>query len=70
MSGTALASCCRGNATADAQIRCQALALLPPFVEHAAADHQKRVLAGVERLVSGCFPLSSWEYPHSSTQVS
>jgi hypothetical protein len=45
------------------------LALLPPFLEHTAADHQKRVLAGVERLVSGCFPLSSWEYPPGSTQV-
>lgn len=60
---------CRGNATADAQIRCQALVLLPFFLEHGAADHQKRVLAGVEGLVSGCFPLSSWELPRGSTQV-
>ena len=64
-----LRQCSRGTATAQAQIRCQALALLPHFLEHTAADHQQRVLAGVEHLVSDCFPLSSWEYPPKSTQA-
>ena len=30
----------RGNTTHDAQLRCAALALLPPFLEHLAGDHQ------------------------------
>ncbi len=59
----------RGFTTQDARLRCAALALLPPFLRHLAADHQRRVLDALADLVSECFPLSSREYPAKSTQV-
>lgn len=46
------------------------MGLLPPFLEHLPTDHQYRVLAGVEGVVTGCFPLTSREYPKGSTQAS
>ncbi len=51
----------RGTALADAQLRAQALALLPPLVAHTPTDARARALRAVRSLLDDVSPASSWE---------
>lgn len=52
---------CRGPAAADAQLRGQALALLPPLLTHTPVDTRARLLQAVRDLLDDVSPASSWE---------